>query len=237
MLSGVIVPRAARRGAVLLLGTFAAAGVAPGVASAQAPPPAPDERAAAREFSFAAYRLRLALKAQQAEIEQRMQAGLDAIGSSRCEPTLVAVVALPLTRREEVFPIAAAVAIAPAFAAMRPAFERFRDELERVPTGDPALRSGRAAWRSSVGHIATFPLDLDICGTLERWRQTSFSPAAAPFGLGGDRLGPYAASAATKLGAAARRMRELGVAPGPSRRFSGETLLEGIGDDLDRGGS
>jgi hypothetical protein len=106
-----------------------------------------------------------------------------------------------------------------------------------VPTGDTALRSGRAAWRSSVAHIATFPPDLDICGTLERWRRTGFSRAAAPFGLGGDRLGPYAASAATKLAAAERRMRELGVAPGPARRFGGETLLEGIGDDLDRGGS
>jgi hypothetical protein len=224
----------------VLLGTLTLAGAGPaGVARAQAPPPppAPDERAAAREFSFAAYRLRLALLGQEAQLEDRMQAGLDAIGSSRCEATLVALVALPLQRREEAFPIAAAVAIAPAFATMRPAFERFRDELERVPTADPVLRSGRAAWRSSVANIATFPPDLDICGTLERWRRAGFSRAAAPLGLGGERLGPYAASAAKKLVAAARRMRELGVSAGASRRFSGETLLEGIGDDLDTGGS
>jgi hypothetical protein len=209
--------------------------VAAPAAAAQAPPAAaPDERAAAREFSFAAYRLRVALKAQQADLEGRLQASIDALLSPRCEDALVALILLPAARQEPVAVGAGALALSPAIAAMRPAFQRFQAELERVPTADPALRSGRAEWRTIVASLAAFPAQVDVCATLERWRRARFALSATPFGL--DEV-PGAfdqeAESSPKLRRAARRMRQLGVAPGTARRFTGDTLLDGIFEDVE----
>jgi hypothetical protein len=113
---------------------------------------------------------------------------------------------------------------------MWPAFERFQAELERVPTGDPALRSGRAEWRATVAAFALFSPVIEVCGTLDRWRRSRFARAEAPFGLGRELLSD---GSSPKLTRAARRMQELGVARGTARRFTGETLLDGIGEDLD----
>lgn len=225
----------ARAALVLVLAVIAAA-PAHAQGPLPAPPPtpaAPDERGAAREFSFAAYRLRVALVAQRADIEQRMQAGLDAFDQPACEDALVEIVLLPEGRRDEALVVAAALALAPAFAAVRPAFERFLGEIERVPTADPALRTGRADWRASIGALRRFPAEIDVCGTLERWRRANFARAATPLGLGEDLAGALPRTRSAKLARAARRMRQLGVSPGAARRFSGETLFRGIGDDLD----
>jgi hypothetical protein len=220
-----------RAAAFLVLGLSAAT---PAAAQAPPAPPAPDERAAVREFSYAAYRLRVAIKAQERDIEQRLQTGVDALSAPACERPLIALIGLPASSQDRVALGAGAVAIAPAVAAMRPAFERFQAELERVPTADAALRSGRAAWRSAIAGLALFPAQVDVCGTLERWRRAGFAASAAPFGL--DEL-PGAFSegedAEPKLMRAARRMQQLGIAPGTARRFTGDTLLDGIFDDVE----
>ena len=204
-------------------------------AAAQAPPAAPpDERAAAREFAFAAYRLRVALKAQRPDLEGRLQASVDALLSPPCEDALVALILLPKSRQDRVALGTGAVALSPAIAAMRPAFQRFQAELERIPTADPALRSGRAAWRTMVASLAAFPAQVDVCTALERWRRTRFAPSATPFGL--DELpGAFDEEAldSPKLVRAARRMQQLGVAPGTARRFTGATLLDGIFEDVE----
>ena len=204
-------------------------------AGAQAPPAAPpDERAAAREFSFAAYRLRVALKAQRVDLDARFQASVDALLSPPCENAVVTLILLPDKRQTQVALGAGAVALSPAIAAMRPAFQRFQAELERVPTADPALRSGRAAWRRMVASLAAFPAQVDLCATLERWRRARFAPSATPFGL--DELpGTFddEAESSPKLVRAARRMQQLGVAPGAARRFAGDTLLDGIFKELE----
>jgi hypothetical protein len=223
------------RAAVVLAVALAVA--APARAQAPPAPPAPDERAAAREFSYAAYRLRIAIKAQKADLEQRLQTAVDALTAPACQRTLIALVGLPEATQDRVAAGAAAVAIAPAIAALRPAFQRFQAELDRVPTADPALRGGRAAWRTSLAALARFPAQVDVCATLERWRRARFAPAATPFGLDELPGGVADDGAEPKLRRAARRMQQLGVAPGTARRFAGETLLDGIFDDVEVSGS
>jgi hypothetical protein len=199
-------------------------------AHAQAPPlPPPDERAAAREFSFAAYRLRVAIKAQKAAFEQRVEAGFEALNTPPCRPALRALVRLPERREDEVSGIAGAIIAAPALATVQPAFQRFQDELERVPTADPSLRSGRAGWRAFVASLAGLPAIVDVCGALEAWHRSGFARGAIPAGV---RALISLEDPAPKLKRAARRMVQLGVASGTARRFTGDTLFNGFGDDI-----
>jgi hypothetical protein len=222
--------RPARRAVVLavVLGLAAAAAAAP--AAAQAPPAPPDERAAAREFSFAAYRARVAVKAQQQAIEAALTARLDELTKPRC---LSALRAVPESRRDTVAVVGLVLIALPLLDGIRGPLAQLVAELERVPTADPALRSGRAAWRAEaqfIGRIAPVP---DVCGALETWRRAGFGGRGAPIDLAA--LGsPVADTAEPKLAAAAARMRALGVSAGAARRFTGANLLAGIGDaDLD----
>jgi hypothetical protein len=145
----------------------------------------------------------------------------------------VGIALLPRRRPDDAIEVVVGVALAPALGGMRPAFERFQGELERVPTADPALRSGRAAWRVAVADFARVPPGVDVCATLERWQRARFARAEAPFGLESGFLASLVGETSPKLTRAARRMQQLGVRSGTARRFTGETLLDGIGDDVD----
>jgi hypothetical protein len=201
-------------------------------ARAQAPPPvppppaaAPDERAAAREFSFAAYRLRVAVLGQKAAIEAKIAAGLAALDDPRCDRVLAAA---PARSRPQVLLMTVLLAALPTFDPLRAPLERYLAELERVPTADPLLRSGRAGWRSQVELIRRLPSIPDPCAALEAWQRAGFAPGAVPVDPAAlDNPGLDAADA--KLRRAARRMRELGVGAPAARRFTGDTLLDGIG--------
>jgi hypothetical protein len=229
--------RTARGARCAALAAIAIAMSATAPAAAHAARGAPDEHAAAREFSYAAYRLRVAITAQKAELDQRIQAGVDAFVTPPCGPAFGAMGRLSERRLDAATLVAATVAMAPALAAVRPAFERFLAELDRVRTGDRALRGGRAEWRATVAAFRRFPPQVDVCATLDAWRQARFARSKAPVGLGdadfAGSLSDPGADPSRRLARAARRMRRLGVPAGAARRFAGTTLFDGIGEDID----
>jgi hypothetical protein len=221
------VGRLTRRVAVLAVVLGATAAVP---AAAQTPPaPAPDERAAAREFSFAAYRARVAVKAQKAAIEAALNARIDALDDPRCAR---AITAAPRAAQETVVAMSGLLVALPLLDGVRAPVQKLVAELERVPTADPSLRSGRAAWRAEAQFFARLPAVPDMCAALDAWRRARYGPRAAPIDLAAfDDVGLETVE--RKLAAAAARMRELGVSAGAARRFTGDNLLDGIADDLD----
>jgi hypothetical protein len=210
---------------MMLVAAALAAGATP--AGAQAPSPRPSDRAAAREFSFAAYRLRVAVLAQKPQVEAGAARALRALGDSRCDR---AVSASPDSRKVDVVLVAALIAVAPVYEPIRAALDRYLAELERVPTADPVLRSGRAGWRSEIDLLHRLPSIPDPCAALEAWQRAGYAPGAAPVNPAAI-LNPGLAAADDKLGRAGRRMRELGVSAGAARRFTGATLFAGIADE------
>jgi hypothetical protein len=222
--------RVARRAAVLAVLTLVAAGVA----RAQSPPPvtppaatAPNERAAAREFSFAAYRLRVAFLAQRTALRSAARRGIAALDDPLCGR---AVDAAPDGRAVDVILTAAILALTPLWSAERAPLAQFLSELERVPTADPVLRSGRAGWRVEIETMGRLSAPADVCGALDAWRRLGFAPAAAPVDLRVlDARG--LSESLTKRVRAAVRMVRLGVGLSAARRFTGLTLTDGIVDD------
>ena len=196
----------------------------PQVAAAQAP----DDRAAAREFSFAAYRLRVAIKTRLPEIDR----AASITRSPACRAALRG--GTPAQQRTHVDDLVGVLVDLLAGAMFAPVVDQlrtFQDDLDRVPTADPALRSGRAAWRESVGlYLQVRPLPADLCAQLGRWRTAGYAAAARP------DLQPTAVrrildgsrTVDAKLHLAAARMVALGVSQGQARRFAGDTLFDGF---------
>ena len=130
----------------------------PGPAAAQTQP---DERAAAREFAYAAYRLRVRIKASTPAMKQ-VAKDLD---TPACK-TALGDDADHLPKRAEpgVAALLLELELGASFAPVKGAYEQFMTELDRVPTADPALIAGRDVWRSSVEAISqTGPVPADLC--------------------------------------------------------------------------
>ena len=216
--------RVARRAAVLAALTIAAVA---GTARAQAPPPAtaPSERAAARQFAFAAYRLRVKVVAQEQAIADRAVAvTLPALDDPRCDRAVDAAPGLAVFL---VLGVVLALDLSPIYDPVRPALATFLAEIEQIPTADPALRRGRAGWRSEILFIRQLPSTEDPCGALEAWRRATFHLAASPVNL--DALNdPGLNAAEDKITGAARRMRALGVGESAARRFTGDGMFKGV---------
>ena len=193
--------------------------------------PAPDERAAAREFSYAAYRLRVAIKAKMPEI--------DAVAAVTRRPACRAALGgvTPAQQQEHLDDLVGVLVDLLAGAMLAPVAQQlqtFQAELDRIPTADPALRSGRAAWRSSVAlYVRVKPLPADLCSRLSRWRRAGYAVAARPDLQPREvrRILEGSGSVDAKLQLAAARMVALGVTEGQARRFAGDTLFDGFEPD------
>jgi hypothetical protein len=189
---------------------------------------APDARAAAREFSFAAYRLRVAVKARLPEIDR----AASITRTPACRTALSG--GTPAQQRRHVDDLVGVLVDLLAGAMFAPVSEplrTFQAELDRVPTTDPALRSGRAAWRESVGlYLQVRPLPSDLCAQLGRWRTAGYAAAARPAlqPAGVRRILDGSGTVDAKLHLAAARMVALGVSQGQARRFAGDTLFDGF---------
>ena len=217
---------------VLLTGALTlGAGAGPGAmpARAQAPPARPSDRAAAREFSFAAYRLRLAVLARKPQVEAGAAKVLAGFKDPRC---VRAAAAAPESRRVDVVLVTALIVVGPLYDPIRGPLDTYLAELERVPTADAALRSGRAGWRSEIDLVRRLPSLPDPCAAVQAWQRVGFAPAAAPLNAGA-LLNSGLDAAEGKLARAGRRMRRLGVSAGAARRFTGDTLFAGVADGLD----
>lgn len=163
--------------------------------------------------------------AQRDAIKQRLlDVTLDAFADDRCNR---ADDAAPDSRELDVLLTDVLLALAPAYDPIRPALDAFLAQIEAVPTNDPALRGGRAGWRTEIDIIRRLPSTPDPCAALQAWQRTGFAPSSAPIPL--DVLTNAAALAAEgKLAVAARRMRQLGVSAGAARRFTRRAMFRGV---------
>jgi hypothetical protein len=197
----------------------------PGQAAAQAPV---DDRAAARELSFAAYRLRVAIKARMPQIDQAAAI----TRSPACRAALRP--ASPEQERQHVDDLVGVLVDLLAGAMLAPAAEplaTYQAELDRIPIADPTLRSGRAAWRASVALYAQVrPLPADLCARLARWKREGYMATSRPDlqPAAVRRILDGSGTVDAKLHAAAARMVALGVPEGQARRFAGDTLFAGF---------
>lgn len=202
--------------------------VVPAPASADAPRSPRKERAAAREFGFAAYRLRVALLAQKPEMERRVRAQFEA---PECWD--LALESAPPQVKAFVTAGHGGITIDAVFGPARPAFVRFLAELERVRTRERALRRGRAVWRKAVRFLSSVPTPPPLCADLLRWQGAGFAPGAVPvYAIDAVApLGPGSSSQDRRLPRAARRLRALGVKRSAAVRFAGNGLFANLIDD------
>lgn len=193
----------------------------------------PDERAAAREFSYAAYRLRVTIKAAAPAMDQAAAR----INGAGCSRTTFAQT--PKRARWGLSVVASEMGLGISVPPVAGAFGQFVHELDGVPTTDPALVDGRNAWRSAAELFAQVgPPPTDLCAQLLHWRATGYRDDAIPVAqppavhraLLTEGLGALAAVDRPEPRRASRRMQALGVPAGQAARFTGDALFEAIGD-------
>jgi hypothetical protein len=182
-------------------------------ASAQGPPP-PDERAAAQAFADAAGRFAQAVKDLEDEGDDVFRPGYRA-----CRPLARRV---PKNRRADADALLTRHQFREVAALLETPLKQLRTDLANAQTRDPALLSGRAAWRQLGRLFAALPPATDACAELRAWLR-----AGAPHSEGReaiDELRPVVAASGReydrKLRAATRRMIELGVPKEQAETFS-----------------
>ena len=170
----------------------------PATASAQTPPP--DEPAAARAMADAT-------KRAFADLAARYQDAIDQ-PSRTCKP----LDTLPRRYAEDGFTVVLGFVLRTAAPTIAPRLRELRTELANIRTADPALISGRAAWRRWGRALETVqPVRGDLCAAIGRWRKAGYPRSAVR-----DAERALVAYAPTRgmlrrTKTAARRMVELGV--------------------------
>ena len=203
------------------------------VAAAALVPAAPSPAAtSAQRFADAVERGKSAIRAKKPEF----RAAVEAMNLDSCERVLEKK---PPPEREAdrfvLFLVAASVQ--PLFQPSLPVLDQIVAELGAIPTRDPILKSGRAAWREVVVSFRAFPTVEKPCEQLEAWADAGWKASARPkFDFAGferqlDEVDDE--NIEGKFERAARRMRQLGVSKGDAERFTGETLFEDVEDELD----
>ena len=104
---------------------------------------------------------------------------------------------------------------------LEPVLGPFRSELAAPATRDPALLSGRAAWRRFAKAYMALPRPVDLCAELGAWRRGGYDPAVARRARTDYRRIRAVSGAGfqRKIAAAADRMRALGITEADARRF------------------
>jgi hypothetical protein len=213
----------------------AAALCVPQAAAAEA---LPGERAAAREFAYAAYRLRVEIQAT--EPQARRAAAM--LGSRECSAALGSAAeadGLSFRALTAIGVVVSELDIGAAYGHSGRLLPGFVAELDRVTTADRVLIAGREAWRSTAELLRhARPLPRDACAQIRRWRLAGYpadgmpdlQPAAIHDALVERWRQPLFAGSKPDRSPerAAERMVKLGVAKGQAKRFAGLTLFEGM---------
>jgi len=175
---------------------------------------------AAMQFSFAAYRARVALLADKQQIKDRF---------SRLLPCLLSTVPPPRRARRRVALLLDTAGLDAQLIPARSVLHALVSDLDEVQTTDHALRSGRAAWRARVRLWDQLPDVGDACATLAAWRRGGYDRADTP-DVPAHLLARMSSTPVIrrKLAAAAQRMRRLGVPLRDAHRFTGDPLLRGL---------
>jgi hypothetical protein len=205
---------------------LAAAAAALLVPAAEAPAATTAER-----FAAAVERGKSAIRAKEPEFRAAFEAvDFDACesGTSERRP--------PKREAERLGLFLGAVIVQPVFGPSKPVLRQIVDDLDAIPTNDPVLRSGRAAWRRIVELIHQTPVLEKPCEQLEAWARSGWKASARPkmdFEAFGELLEDLDSDALErKIERAARRLRRLGVSKGAAERFTGETLYDDLPDDI-----
>lgn len=200
---------------------------------------APDERAAARAFADAA--LTYTREARAAVPEARRRYAV--MDLPRCIRAFAREDRTGPRREQRLFEVFYAANLTPLFAPLVDPTARFVAALEAVPTGDPRLRSARAAWRVAAWQTRMYArAPEDTCARLEEWRrggsrglplpEVDLRGLSATFDVGDTIM--------RKLDAGARRLVALGQTRRRAERLTGQwafapydALLQEVEDDLD----
>lgn len=109
--------------------------------------------------------------------------------------------------------------------------------LDAIPTSDPALRSGRSAWRRTAELAAALPPMAPPCPKIEAWAKRKWrgkAPRIVP--AGGEKV--LAALdddvLSGKFERAAKRLRVLGISAKHAEVWSGDTVFDGLFDEIAR---
>lgn len=199
------------------------------VTAALAPAATAPAATTAQRFADAVERGKSALRAKEPEF----RAATKALNFEKCERVLERK---PPPEREidrfDAFLVAAM--FGPMFEPAKPVLHQIVADLDAIPTRDPILKSGRAGWRGVVRYLALFPALEAPCDQLEKWANSGWRASARPdfdfaaFERVVEDEDKRAAEASRKLERAARRLRQLGVSKGDAKRFTGETLFDGL---------
>jgi hypothetical protein len=197
-------PRLALAFLLLLVG-FAPA------ASAQAPPP--DERVAAQAMADATVRFSKAVEDADDEAEEAL--------GPRCAKIRREV---PRERRRDYVYILTRHSYRAVAAVVREDLGRLRTDLANAQTRDPALLSGRAAWRQLSRALMALPPAGNLCTELRAWVRDG-----APRSEGREALAEAVRVLSVsgrefdrKVNAASRRMIELGVPQSEAESFNSD---------------
>jgi hypothetical protein len=207
------VVRPVTRGAVLALVALAT----PAVAAAQAP----DERAAARAFADAGIRLAAFFDGSEAQFDATVTTR-----PPRCVRRLLRQI--PDDRARQAHILAGMPPEGRVARLVEQPLLEFSRRLHGVQTADPALRSGRTAWRRlrrAFLKMAPFA-DLNVCVELRRYAASGFRRTPA-MRRASRALDAYARAITgdfgPRLDRAIERLQELGVPRAEARAFDGET--------------
>lgn len=164
---------------------------------------APDERAAAQAMADAGTRFDTAVEAKEDDADA-LERG------ARCR---AAVRRVPKQRRDEVVYFRTRNTFRAIAALIRDDLGRLRTDLADVQTRDPALLSGRAAYRQGARLFMALPEPGSLCAELRAWVRAGTPRSASRKAL--DEVVPvlqaFGREYDRKLEAAADRMIELGV--------------------------
>jgi hypothetical protein len=216
---------------------LAAALTMPQAAPAQA---VPDERVAAREFAYAAYRLRVEIRATESRA-RRATAMYDVreCSSALGSPEDADLERLSFRALSGIGVVLSQLDIADLYGHSGRLLPGFVAELDRVATADRVLIAGREAWRSTAELLRhARPLPRDACAQIRRWRLAGYpadgmpalQPAPIRDALVEQWRQPLSADSKPDRSPerAAERMVKLGVGKGQARRFAGLTLFDGL---------
>ena len=189
----------------------------------------------AQRFADAVERGKSAIRAKKPEFK----AVAEAVDFERCERALEAKP--PPEREIDRFATFLVIAVLqPTIQPSMPVLRQIVADLDAIPTRDPVLKSGRAAWREIVASFGLFPILDKPCEQLEAWAASGWKASARPdfdFAAFEKLAGEDSFEGAdAKLERAARRMRQLGVSKGDAERFTGETLFDDVEDVTDASG-
>ena len=200
-----------------------------------APPADAARTSSAQRFADAALRAKSALRA----VAPQIRAAHEDVFRT-CESGIEPDEDPPAHARRRAEVLAHQAERAPLVQIARPVFDKLLDDLRRIPTRDPALRSGREGWRLFVELLFGEPVLPGACQQLAAWAATGYARDRAPV----FRVAAYKRPDAedrrleeqsqAKLEVAGVRMFRLGVSEADALRFMAHELFVVLDPERDR---